>query len=103
MKENHIVFKIIYARLGAHCNVGISHNSDITLLVTHPDFISAIRKMDFNKKQLLGLRQYERTKSETHILNCIVDCMRECQFFKKSGSISLVHPESDNKILFKIK
>lgn len=103
MLNTELIFNIVYTRLGNHAHVGISSDSSVTLLVTHPDFLSAIRKIDHNKNQLTFQSHYERTDDETSILHRVVECMRECQLFARHTCISLLHPDSDDAILLSLK
>jgi|GEM_PF-6175559 len=102
MLNVELIFNIVYARLGIHAHVGISSDSSVTLLVTHPDFLSAIRKIDHNKNLLIFQRHYERTTPETYMLNQGIECMRECHLITRPATISLLHPDSDDIVLFSV-
>lgn len=78
MLNTKLIFNIFYAQLGNHTHVGISSDSSVTLLVTHPDFLSAVRKIDHNKHLSIFQRHHERTDDETAMLNQAIECMHEC-------------------------
>lgn len=101
--NNQLIYKIIHARLGTDAHIGISADSSVTLLITNFDFISAVRKMDINKQLLIFQHQLDRTEAELEILNRVVECMRECKLTVPCSRIILLHPFSDDKVLFIIK
>jgi hypothetical protein len=101
--NNSLIYKIIHTRLGNDAHVGISADSSVTLLITNSDFISAVRKMDINKQLSVFQNQLERTDDETTALHRVVECMHECQLITRPKSIALLHPDSDERILFSLK
>lgn len=103
MTNSSIIYQVIFSRLGSNTHVGVEPNSNVSLLVNDPLFISAVHKMDVNKNISPFVTPLQRTDAETAFLNQIVDCMRECQLLNPEGTITLLHPFNDDKVLFSTK
>ncbi|NFA01874.1 hypothetical protein [Weissella cibaria] len=102
MNTQHLL-NLIKLRIGSDAHVAIQDDGSIQLLVTNSLFISAVRKIETAKTELLFENIVQRTDQETAVLNQIIECMRECQSTLQPLSISLLHPEKASQILFTTK